>query len=137
MGLKQEYYVGIRGNTTIVFDIFFQKTNSEKEKIRTYRGQVELDYTIWTKNSVFLFEAKQVKQGSLEYYLDIGWHKFAYAGVRFLNYQNLAVYPVYFLRLKNTVFLFVFPRLCFYEKGIILNDNKQMTPEKVFSISLD
>jgi hypothetical protein len=92
LGSRQEYYIGIRGNTTRIFDIFFQKANSQElQKIRTYRGQAELDYTIWTRNSVFLFEAKQVKQGSVEYYLDTAWHKFAYAGVRFLNYQNLDV----------------------------------------------
>jgi hypothetical protein len=137
LGSIQEYYIGIRGNTTRIFDIFFQKANSQElQKIRTYRGQAELDYTIWTRNSVFLFEAKQVKHGTIEYYLDIGWHKFAYAGVRFLNYQNLDVYPIYFLRLKHRVFLFVFPHLNFHEKGIILNDNKQMTPEKIFSITL-
>lgn len=90
LGAKQEYYVGIRGNTTRIFDIFFRKANSQElQKIKTYRGQAELDYTIWTQNSVFLFEAKQVRQGSIEYYLDIGWHKFVYAGVRFLNYQTL------------------------------------------------
>ena len=106
------------------------------QRIKTYTGQAELDYTIWTRNSVFLFEAKQIKQGSIEYYLDIGWHKFAYAGVMFLNYQNLDVYSVYFLRLGRRVFLFVFPHLAFYKEGIVLNDNKHMTPEKIFSITL-
>ena len=137
LGSKQENYIGIRGNTTRIFDIFFRKAHSQDlKKIKTYRGQAELDYTIWTRNSVFLFEAKQVKQGSIEYYLDIGWHKFAYAAIRFLNYENLHVYPIYFLRLKNMVFLFVFPHLNFYERGIILNDWKQMRPEKIFSITL-
>jgi hypothetical protein len=107
LGSRQEYYVGIRGNTTRIFDIFFRKANSQElQKIKTYRGQAELDYTIWTRNSVFLFEAKQVKQGSVENYLDIGWHKFVYAGVRFLNYQNLDVYPIYFLRVEKMCLYF-------------------------------
>ena len=137
VGSIQEYYVGIRGNTTRTFDIYFRKADSiQLQKIRSYRGQAELDYTIWTKNSVFLFEAKQVKQGNIEYYLDIGWHKFAYAAVRFLNYPELNIYPVYFLRSKNKVFVFVFPRFCFYEKGIILNDSEQMKPQQIFVITI-
>jgi len=39
LGAKQEYYVGIRGNTTRIFDIFFRKANSQElQKIKTYRG---------------------------------------------------------------------------------------------------
>ena len=93
----------------------FQKLNaSEPIKIRTYKGQAELDYSLWTRDSVLLFEAKQVKKGDPNYHLDIGWHKFAYAATRFLNYQNLNVYPVYFLRIKDKVFLFLFPKFGFY-----------------------
>jgi hypothetical protein len=132
----REYHVGIRGNTTRTFDIYFQKANSmQLQKIRSYKGQAELDYTIWTRNSVFLFEAKQVKQGNIEYYLDIGWHKFAFAAARFLNYSQLDIYPVYFLRAKSKVFVFVFPKFNFYEKGIVLNHSEQMKPQHVFVVT--
>jgi hypothetical protein len=55
---------------------FFQKLNTpELIKIITYKGQAELDYTLWTRDSVLLLEAKQVKKGDPKYHLDIGWHK--------------------------------------------------------------
>jgi hypothetical protein len=136
-GSKQEFYVGIRGNTTKTFDIYFRRASSKHlERIRSYKGQAELDYTIWTRNSVFLFEAKQVKQGNIEYYLDVGWHKFAYPAVRFLGYPELRIDPVYFLRSKDKVFVFVFPRFNFYEKGIILNDPYQMKPQQIFVVTI-
>lgn len=138
VGSTQQYYVGVRGNTTRIFDIYFHKSSSLNiQKIRSYKGQAELDYTIWTKDSVFLFEAKQVKQGNIEYYLDIGWHKFAYAGVRFLGYSELNIYPIYFLRFKNKVYLFIFPRFDFHENGVVLNHPSQMKPQQVFVTSLE
>jgi len=128
---KQEYYVGVRGNTTRTFDVYFQRSNLEIEKIFTYKGQAELDYTLWTKNIVFLFEAKK---SDTKTNFDIGWHKFAYPAVRFLKYENFDIYPVYFLRRPNRVILFVFPKFVGYNGGLILNDSKQMTPSKIFSV---
>ncbi|HXW12438.1 MAG TPA: hypothetical protein VD694_06735, partial [Nitrososphaeraceae archaeon] len=83
------------------------------------------------------FEAKQVKQGNIEYYLNIGWHKFAYAGVRFLNYSGLNIYPIYFLRFRNKVYLFIFTRFDFHKNGVILNHPNQMKPQQVFVILLE
>jgi hypothetical protein len=91
-------------------------------KIRTYTGQAELDYTLWTSDWVFLFEAKKAGTEGVKRYLDIGWHKFAYAATRFLNYAGLKIYPVYFLRNPKQVFLFVFPQFNFHDNGVILNN---------------
>ncbi len=132
-GYEQEYYIGPRGNTTRTFDVYFQTRDSQILKIFTYKGQAELDYTIWTRNAVLLFEAKKI---DAESNLDIGWHKFAFPAIRFLNYQNLNIYPIYFLRWSDRIILFVFPKFRSHDGGIILNDKKQMTPEKVFSIKI-
>jgi hypothetical protein len=135
VGVSEQYYVRIRGNTTKTFDLYFKREDSDK-KIRTYNGQAELDYTLWTRDSVFLFEAKKASDEVISKYLDIGWHKFAFAAVRFLKYSGLKIFPVYFLRGDTKLFLFVFPQFKFHENGVILNDTKQMTPNFSFLVHL-
>jgi hypothetical protein len=47
---QQQYHIGIRGNSTRTFDMFFFKKDFQQPyKIKTYTGQAELDYTIWTR----------------------------------------------------------------------------------------
>jgi|GEM_PF-2113149 len=65
-----------------------------------------------------------------------GIHKFAYACARFIEYRNLNIYPVYFLRMIDKVMLFIFPKFSFYKDGIILNDINQMMPQKIFSVNI-
>jgi hypothetical protein len=136
IGVSEQYYVGIRGNTTKRFDLYFKSNDSEIKKIRTYTGQAELDYTLWTHDSVFLFEAKKASDEVISKYLDIGWHKFAFAAVRFIKYSGLKIFPVYFLRGDTKLFLFVFPEFKFHENGVILNEIPQMTPNYSFAINL-
>ena len=138
LGQEKEYYVGIRGNTTRTFNVYFQrKDTNEKILIYEYKGQADLDYSLWTEDSVFLFEAKKMEIAkNVKSYINIGWHKFAYACVRFIDYKNLNIYPVYFLRTIDKVLLFVFPKFSFYKNGIILNDTYQMIPQKLFSVSI-
>ena len=137
IGTRQQFYVGVRGNTTRSFDVYFKRRDSEIVKIRSYTGQAELDYTLWTGDSVFLFEAKKAEREGVKRYFDIGWHKFAYAAIRFINYSRLKIYPVYFLRSPKQVFLFVFPQFKFHENGVILNDVTQMTPVYSFVVNLN
>jgi hypothetical protein len=73
---------------------------------------------------------------NIESNINIGWHKFAYACVRFMAFKNLDIYPVYFLRTIGKVLLFIFPKFSFYKDGIILNDIRQMIPQKIFSVSI-
>jgi hypothetical protein len=136
-GTRHQFYVGVRGNTTRSFDVYFKRADSKIEKIRTYTGQAELDYTLWTSDSVFLFEAKKAGREGVKRYFDIGWHKFAYAAIRFINYGGLKIYPVYFLRSPKQIFLFVFPQFKFHENGIILNGKSQMTPSNAFVVNHD
>jgi hypothetical protein len=136
IGEVELFYVGVRGNTTEKFDLYFKSKDSDIEKIRTYTGQTELDYTLWTSNSVFLFEAKKASDKVIDKYLDIGWHKFAFAAIRFIKYRGLRIFPVYFLRGDTKLFLFVFPQFRFHENGIILNDTSQMVPNNTFVVSL-
>lgn len=135
-GSNHKYHTGIRGNRNEEFDIYFHRIDSSiPEKIRRYKGQVELDYTIWTKDSVLLFEAKQIDDTNVTRYLDIGWHKFAFAAIRFILNENVNVYPVYFLKSTSQIFLFIFPQICFHKEDIVFNDKAQMTPARVFVIN--
>jgi hypothetical protein len=136
IGVSQQFYVGVRGNTTNTFDLYFKSKDSEIKKIRTYTGQAELDYTLWTNDSVFLFEAKKATDVVIKKYTDIGWHKFAFAVSRFIRYTGLRIFPVYFLRGDTKLFLFVFPEFRFHENGVILNDTAQMIPNYTFAVSL-
>ena len=130
---ESEFFIGPRGNTTRTFDIYLKRNDGNIVKIKQFVGQAELDYTVWTKKSVLLFEAKKSYKDPP---LDIGWHKFAFSAVRFLDYPDLKIYPIYFIRLKNSLLFFVFPKFNFYHNGVILNDKNQMIPKKIFKISL-
>lgn len=108
-----------------------------KNLIYEYKGQADLDYSLWTEDSAFLFEGKKKEIAkNIQSYINIGWHKFAYACARFKEYRNLNIYPVYFLRTIDKVLLFMFPRFSFYKDGIILNDVNQMMPQKIFSVNI-
>jgi len=138
LGKEKEYYIGIRGNTTRKFNVYFyRKDTNERILIYEYRGQADVDYSLWTDDSVFLFEAKKMEiMHNIENSIDIGWHKLAYASARFMTYKNLNIYPVYFLRTIDKVLLFIFPKFSFYKDGIILNDPDHMIPQKIFSINI-
>jgi len=127
------WYVGPRGGKTSKFKVYGKKSNGEIIFLFDYSGQEELDYTIWTKDSILLFEAKVMMDGEG---LDIGWHKMAYPASRFSKIDNYTTKPIYFLRYKNTIHLFVFPKFPFYNDGIIINDKKNQIPEKIFRIDL-
>ena len=127
------WYVGPRGGKTSKFKVYGKKSNGEIIFLFDYSGQEELDYTIWTKDSILLFEAKVMMDGEG---LDIGWHKMAYPASRFSKIDNYTTKPIYFLRCKNTIHLFVFPKFPFYNDGIIINDKKNQIPEKIFRIDL-
>jgi len=123
---------------TSSFDVYLQRKNTSLEKFR-YRGQVELDYTIWTENRAYIFEAKSSLRGGY----DVGWHKLAYPAQRFMKLteeNGLKISPLYFLRTRsngvNTIYLFLFPPIKFREGGVVLNDAEAMTPERVFRVDL-
>ena len=128
-----KWYIGPRGGKTSKFKVYGKKSNGEIIFLFDYSGQEELDYTIWTKDSILLFEAKVMMDGEG---LDIGWHKMAYSASRFSKIDNYTTKPIYFLRCKNTIHLFVFPKFPFYNDGIIINDKKNQIPEKIFRIDL-
>ncbi len=130
---ENEFFIGPRGNTTRAFDIYFKKNDGSIVKIKQFIGQAELDYTVWTKKSVLLFEAKKSDKDTP---LDIGWHKFAFSAARFLDYKDLQIFPIYFIRLKDSLLFFVFPKFNFHNNGIILNEKNQMIPKKIFKILL-
>jgi len=129
----REFVVGPRGNRGSSFDVFIENNNHEKIKLFTYKGQEELDYSLWTEENALLFEAKQTIQSTG--FLDPGWHKLVFPANRFRNYEN-SLFPVYFLRRQNEIFFFVFPRIQFYESGIIINDAKAMTPERIYRVKV-
>ena len=132
-----KWYVGPRGGKRSQFKVYGEKSNGKITSLcdlYDYNGPEELDYTIWTKDCILLFEAKvvdHVNEG-----LDIGWHKMAYPAARFSKIDNYTIKPIYFLRCKNIIHLFVFPKFQFHNNGIIINDKKNQIPEKIFRIDL-
>tara|TARA_B100000929_G_scaffold283033_1_gene263691 strand:+ start:131 stop:991 length:861 start_codon:yes stop_codon:yes gene_type:complete len=129
-----KWYVGPRGLKHSQFRTYGKKPNDGIKLLYDYNGPEELDYTIWTKDCILLFEAKVVDRENEG--LDIGWHKMAYPAARFSKINNYTIKPIYFLRCKNIIHLFVFPKFQFHNDGIIINDKKNQIPEKIFRIDL-
>jgi len=129
-----EWKIGPRGNKTSTFPVYAKNNSAEVNLIYTYDGQEELDYTIWTRDHVLLFEAKSLKSNMG---LDVGWHKLAYPASRFKKYSKYKIKPIYFLKWEKTIHLFVFPDFEFHKDGIIINDEKAFVPERIFRIDLD
>ena len=134
-----DYRIGPRGGMTQQFDLYFKRKNAQLERF-VYDGQVELDYSIWTENRVFVVEAKSLTRNGL----DVGWHKMAYPSRRFVDQvrdYGLKINPVYFLRTRvvdeDVLFLFVFTEMEFKDGGIILNDERRWDLLKVFSVNID
>ena len=134
-----EYHVGPRGGMTQQFDLYFKNVENDFAKFR-YDGQVELDYSIWTEDRVFVVEAKSMTRRGL----DVGWHKMAFPSHRFIDMvedNGLKINPVYFLRTrierKDVLLLYVFTEIWFRDGGIVLNDSDRWKLLKVFSVDLD
>jgi len=128
----QEWKLGPRGNKNSEFKVFGKTKNNTIIPIYDFKGQEELDYGIWTKDRILLFEAKsvEVKDG-----LDIGWHKLAYPASRFRKFKNHSIIPIYLLKWGNITHLFVFPIFRFHkDEGIIMNELEQLKPERIFRI---
>ena len=129
-----KWYVGPRGLKHSQFRTHGKKSDEKITSLYDYDGPEELDYTIWTKDCILLFEAKVVDRENEG--LDIGWHKMAYPAARFSKINNYTIKPIYFLRCKNIIHLFVFPKFQFHDDGIVINDKKNQIPEKIFRIDL-
>jgi len=136
---SSEYQVGPRGLSTQQFDLHFKQNQGDPIKIE-YNGQVELDYSIWTEDRVYVVEAKSITR----YGLDIGWHKMAFPSHRFVSQvveNGLKVNPVYFLRTriegKHTILVFVFTEMKFKDRGIVLNDHERWELKKLLRVDID
>lgn len=141
----REYRIGPRGNRSSKFKLYFFSNDSASRIQFDYDGQEEMDYTIWTEDSVLVFEAKQFRRKSSNHLqtqessklgTDIGWHKLAYPCYRFHDYSGLNVYPVYYLRIDNVIYVFVFEKMKFESDGILLNDSKHYRPLRSFKIAI-
>jgi len=129
---KTKWKLGPRGNKFSKFKVFAKTKHNVTKHIYDFRGQEELDYGIWTKEKILLFEAKSVE---LNNGLDVGWHKLAYPASRFRKFEKHSIIPIYLLKWKNTTHLFVFPIFKFHENdGIIINDLEHLQPERIFRI---
>ena len=129
-----EWKIGPRGNKTSSFPVYAKSNSGEVSLIYTYQGQEELDYTIWTRDHVLLFEAKSLGPNTG---LDVGWHKLAYPASRFKKYSKYKIKPIYFLKWEKVIHLFVFPDFEFHHDGILINDLRAFVPEHIFRIDLD
>jgi len=138
LSVSSECSVGPRGNFKSSFKMALRKRNNDLTEF-LYNGQVELDYSIWSEDKVFIVEAKSRGRGGL----DIGWHKLVFPSLHFAEIarkHDLEVIPVYLLRLhsgrKDQAHFFVFPPLNFHGDIMILNGPSTMRPERVFTVDL-
>jgi hypothetical protein len=128
----EDYFIGPRGCKHSRFDVYFVDKNNETKKIFTYRGQEELDYSLFTKDEIFVFEAKQLNKNGF----DIGWHKIIYPVSRFVG-LNKKIVPCYILRHNNFVYIYVFNEPTLQNNSIVLNNKKDFIPIKKFKIDLN
>jgi len=134
-----DFYVGPRGNERSKFDTYFQSKDKFYLQFE-YEGQVDLDYSIFTKNRIYVIEAKSLKSNGG---LDVGWHKLAFPTQRFAalsQEMGFEVSPAYLLRRKTKKtdigFLFIFAPIRFHEgNGVVLNRGSDWTVEHVFSMN--
>jgi hypothetical protein len=132
---NRHYFIGPRGNRNSDFRLYLiDKMKPNEPVLFEYSGQEDLDYTIWTEDSVLVFEAKQFISSSGG--LDIGWHKLAFPCYRFYDFEGLNIIPIYYLRQQHSIYLFIFSRMEFYNGGVLLNDISKYTPVKVFRINV-
>lgn len=132
---EKEYYIGPRGNKISIFNVYLKdRKTQEILKVFTHKGQEDLDYSIFTENCIYFFEGKNFPKERSG--LDIGWHKIIFPASRFKKYSDKRLIPGYFLKLGTVVYFIVFPDFKFYNGGIILNDERQFTPEHIFKIDL-
>jgi len=129
----EKWHIGPRGNKGSKFRVYANKKENDVQLIYNFDGQEELDYTIWTKDHILLFEAKSLTPNKG---LDIGWHKMAYPASRFRKYEKYKIIPIYFLKWNDVIHLFVFPEFKFHSDGILLNDQDLQIPTSVFRIDL-
>jgi len=129
---KQKWYVGPRGGRRSNFSVY-GKRNNDIKLMYDFDGPEELDYTIWTKDHILLIEAKSVAENKG---LDIGWHKISYTASRFNEFKKQKIIPIYLLKWKKIMHLFVFPPFRFHQDGIILNDMELQRPSNVFRMNL-
>ena len=128
-----KWKLGPRGGQDSKFKVFGKTAQNKIIPVFNYYGSEELDYSIWTKEHILLFEAKAVKPN---HGLDVGWHKFAYPASRFRKFKNHSIVPIYLLKWGMVTHLFVFPTFRFHnDEGIIINDQDSMKPEKIFEIN--
>lgn len=133
---ENEYYIGPRGIKRSTFDVYFKDKNTQEIiKIFKYEGQEDLDYSVFTQNCIYFFEAKSFSNGKRG--LDLGWHKIIFPASRFRNYSNKRLIPGYFLKLGTVVYFVVFPDFQFYKEGVILNDEDHFTPKCIFKVDLE
>ena len=132
------YYVGPRGNFRSSFKMAMKKNTGEIVEF-DYVGQIELDYSLWTEDKVFLIEAKSRQRGGM----DIGWHKLAFPAPHYMEIaqrHDLDIIPVYLIRkyskVQDQVFFFVFPPIE-YDEPLVLNDKQTMKPENIFKVDLN
>jgi len=139
-GDNTKWRIGPRGNKVSKFKVYGKFTiakSTTREYHKTdhlydFDGQEELDYTLWTKDHILLFEAKTKDQNEG---LDVGWHKMAYPANRFRKYTNHKIIPIYLLKWGEITHIFVFPVFDFYEDGIIINDQEKLKPDRIFRVN--
>lgn len=151
----QEYQVGPSGHIASEFPFWMKDVKKRKLVRFTFRGTSDLDECLYPRNSdiVIPIEAK-VDDGV---HNDLGWHKLAFPCYRFIDNtkplvpdatspKDLKIVPVYciFDPWGKMAYIYVFPKIKVHEqkyydyteRGLVLNDQKQFMPRKVFAVDM-
>jgi hypothetical protein len=131
---NSEWKIGPRGAKSSEFPVYAKNKFDEIVHTYDYKGQEELDYSIWTRDHILLIEAKSLEPNAG---LDVGWHKLIYPASRFKKYSKYKIKPAYFLKWYNIAHFFIFPDLKFNQNGIVINDESASIPEYTFKINLE
>ena len=155
------YELGPSGHISSCFPFWMKDARRNKLVRLVYDGVVDLDECLYPKgiDVVLPIEAK-IDNG----HASLSWHKLAFPAYRFIDnskamktfrtgssirgiYSKVRIVPVYCLY-RPTIkraYLYVFPEIITKryrnydrpERGIILNQRKQMVPETIFEVRMD
>jgi hypothetical protein len=152
----QEYQAGPSGHTASSFPFWMRDVKKRKLVRFMFRGVSDLDECLYPRNSNVVIPIEAKIDGV---HNDLGWHKLAFPCYRFINNtrplfpdtasakaKDLKIVPMYclFERWSKHAYIYVFPKITIhkqrlyddFERGIILNDERQFTPRKVFTIDM-
>lgn len=145
------YETGPSGHISCTFPFWMRDSRRKKLVEFHFEGISDLDECLYPRNTnvVMPIEAKIDESGTN---CDLGWHKLAFPCYRFINNpfiskgRDLRIFPLYcvYVPLTKRVEICVFPQVKihkdrlggFVKRGLVLNEEKQFSPSKIFTVDL-